>query len=56
MLTNRKKHFQKLPYSNLYVLCGEKPYPDVFMDDENRMVYIYSHIGFEGPTYWGMEY
>jgi len=55
MLTNKKRHFVKLPYSNLYVLYGEGPYPRVFIDDVEKMVYTYAHKGFEGPTYWGKE-
>ena len=52
-----EREFIKLPYSNLYVLTGlsenERP-PDLFVDDVERIYYVYSHIGFEGPTYWGM--
>jgi len=53
-----KKQFTKLPYSNLYFLSGlkegELP-PKVFVDDVTQMMYTYSHVGFEGPTYYGKE-
>ena len=53
-----EREFIKLPYSNLYVLVGleerENP-PGTFVDEIEGMVYMYSHVGFEGPTYYGIK-
>jgi len=54
---NKKRHFQKLPYSELYVLTGDKPYPKIFIDDIEGMVYIYSHDSvLEGSLYYGVNF
>jgi len=52
MIIDKKRHFVQLPYSNLYIIYGDKPYPKVFIDDDEKVVYRFVHIGFEGPTYW----
>lgn len=55
MIINKKRRFIHLPYTNLYVLRGEKPHPETFVDEIEGMVYTYSHEGFSGPTYYGIE-
>jgi len=55
-MEDKKRHFQKLPYSEFYVLHGDEPYPEIFVDDVAGMVYIYSHDGPEGATYYGVNF
>jgi hypothetical protein len=55
MIINKKRRFIHLPYTNLYVLLGDEPHPETFVDDIKGMVYTYSHVGFEGPTYYGIK-
>lgn len=56
MEQNKKRHFVKLPYSNMYWLSGDEPHPEIFIDDIDRMMYIYSHDGPEGATYHGINF
>ena len=51
-----ERRFEQIKYTILYVLYGDEPYPEIFVDDIEEMLYIYSHHGERGPTYMGLPY
>lgn len=55
-MINKKRYFKQIPHTVLYILYSAEPYPEVFVDDIEQMVYMFSHYGEKGPIYFGLDY